>query len=329
MANNNFIANVRRTANTAVFKLRKHSPELLVVTGIVGGIVGAVMACKATTKLNAVLENAKFEIDAVKKAAEDGEVEIPNPETQELEVVEYTKEDYDKDIALTYVKNGLNVAKLYAPAVVVGAASIGCILASSNIMHKRNAALASAFATVSNSFKAYRGNVVERFGEEIDKQLKYNIKAVDVEETVVDEKGKEKVVTKTINVVNPADVSEYARFFEKYTKDTNGDVIVNPNWENDNEYNLMFLKAQERYANDLLKAKGMLFLNEVYEMLGLPISKAGQIVGWVYDKDKADGDGFISFGMYNDNLSYSDFVNGYDTAILLDFNVDGNVWELL
>lgn len=329
MANNNFVANVRRSASVAAFKFRKHSPELLVVAGIVGGVVSAVMACKATTKLDAVLENAKFEVDAVKSAAEKGEVEIRNEETQELEVVEYTQEDYKKDIALTYLKNGANVGKLYGPALAVGAASIGCILASSNIMHNRNAALASAFATVSNSFKSYRGNVIDRFGAEVDKQLKYNIKSVEVEETVVNGKGKEKVVNKTVNVINPSDISEYARFFEKYTKDANGEVIINSNWENDNEYNLMFLKAQERYANDLLKAKGMLFLNDVYEMLGLPITKAGQIVGWVYDKTKADGDGFVSFGMYNDNLSYSDFVNGYDNAILLDFNVDGNVWELM
>lgn len=329
MANNEFITNVSRFANKAMFKMKKHSPELLIVTGIVGGICGAVMACKATTKLNTVLENAKFEVDAVKAAGEKGEVEIRDTETQELTVVEYTPEEFKKDLALTYVRNSLQVAKLYAPAVVVGAASIGCILASSNIMRKRNAALASAFATVSNSFKSYRGNVVERFGAEVDRQLKYNIKALEVEETVVDEDGKETVITKTVNVVNPSEISEYARFFEKYTTDNNGEVIVNPNWENNNEYNLMFLKAQERYANDLLKSKGMLFLNEVYEMLGLPVTKAGQIVGWVYNKDVADGDGFVSFGMYNDNLSYSDFVNGYDHAILLDFNVDGNVWELM
>ena len=127
MANNNFIANARRAANVAAFKVRKHSPEILVVTGIIGGIVGAVMACKATTKLDAVLENAKFEVNAIKSAGEKGEVEIRNPETQELEVVEYYPEEYKKDLALTYVKNGLNVVKVYAPAVVVGAASIGCI----------------------------------------------------------------------------------------------------------------------------------------------------------------------------------------------------------
>jgi hypothetical protein len=91
----------------------------------------------------------------------------------------------------------------------------------------------------------------------------------------------------------------------------------------------MFIKAQERYANDLLKAKKRVFLNEVYEMLGLPRTKAGQIVGWVYNPENSKGDNYIDFGLYSDNLSYSDYVNGFDQAILLDFNVDGNIWDLM
>ena len=126
-----------------------------------------------------------------------------------------------------------------------------------------------------------------------------------------------------------ADISGYARFFEKYTQDEDGNSILNPHWESNNEYNLMFIKAQERYANDLLKAKKRVFLNDVYEMLGLPRTKAGQIVGWVYDPESPKGDNYIDFGLYADNLSYSDYVNGFDQAILLDFNVDGNIWELM
>ena len=108
-----------------------------------------------------------------------------------------------------------------------------------------------------------------------------------------------------------------------------GNSILNPHWESNNEYNLMFIKAQERYANDLLKAKKRVFLNEVYEMLGLPRTKAGQIVGWVYNPENPKGDNYIDFGLYSDNLSYSDYVNGFDQAILLDFNVDGNIWDLM
>ena len=130
-------------------------------------------------------------------------------------------------------------------------------------------------------------------------------------------------------MVNPSDVSGYARFFEKYTVDEDGNSILNPHWEPNNEYNIMFIKAQENYANDLLRAKKRLFLNDVYEMLGLPRTKAGQVVGWVYDKDNPVGDNYVDFGLYADNLSYSDFANGLDPAILLDFNVDGNIWEMM
>ena len=172
--------------------------------------------------------------------------------------------------------------------------------------------------------------MIERFGEEVDRELKYNLKAKKFDETVIDEEtGKEKKVKKNGFVVSPADISGYARFFEKNTQDEDGNSILNPHWESNNEYNLMFIKAQERYANDLLKAKKRVFLNEVYEMLGLPRTKAGQIVGWVYNPENSKGDNYIDFGLYSDNLSYSDYVNGFDQAILLDFNVDGNIWDLM
>lgn len=148
----------------------------------------------------------------------------------------------------------MKLAKLYAPAVALGTLSITSILASNNILRKRNVALAAAYATVDKSFKEYRKRVIERFGKEIDRELKYNIKAEKVSETVIDEEtGKEKKVKKTAFVVNPSDVSGYARFFEKYTMDEDGNSVLNPHWENNNEYNLMFLKAQEKYANDLLR----------------------------------------------------------------------------
>lgn len=243
---------------------------------------------------------------------------------------DYSPKDAKKDTVIVYTQTALKLAKLYAPAVAVGTLSITSILASNNILRKRNVALAAAYATIDKSFKDYRNRVVERFGKEIDRELRYNIKAEKVSETVMDEEtGKEKKVKKTAFVVNPSDISGYARFFEKYTKDEEGNSVLNPHWETNNEYNLMFLKAQESYANDLLRAKKRLFLNDVYEMLGMPRTKAGQVVGWVYDPEHPVGDNYVDFGLYADNLSYSDFANGFDTAILLDFNVDGNIWELM
>ena len=303
------------------FKMKKHSPEILMVAGVAGVVVSAVMACKATLKVDAVMDETKEKMDKIHKAEEDGATESGE---------DYFIEDAKKDTAIVYAQTGLKLAKIYAPAVVIGALSITSILASNNILRKRNVALAAAYATVDKSFKEYRNRVIEKFGQEIDRELKYNIKAEKVTATEVDEEtGKEKKVKKNTFVVNPSDVSGYARFFEKYTVDEDGNSILNPHWEPNNEYNIMFIKAQESYANDLLKAKKRLFLNDVYEMLGLPQTKAGQVVGWVYDKDNPVGDNYVDFGLYTDNLSYSDFVNGLDPAILLDFNVDGNIWEMM
>lgn len=308
--------------NKMTFKLQKHSPEILMVAGVVGIVASTVMACKATTKANDILKEAQDKIDGIHTVSE----KAANNELSEP----YTEEEERKDLVLVYAQTGINFARLYAPSAILGTLSIVSILASHNILKKRNVALAAAYATIDKSFKDYRKRVVEKFGETVDKELKYNLKSKKITETVTDEEmGEIKKVKKEVFVVNPSDISEYARFFEKYTKDDYGNTILNSCWTNDNEHNLMFIKCQERYANDLLISKGRLFLNDVYKMLGLPATKAGQIVGWVYDPDNGKGDNYVSFGLYNDNLSYSDFVNGFDPAILLDFNVDGNIWDMM
>ena len=307
--------------NNVSFKMKKHSPEILMVAGVAGVVVSAVMACKATLKVDAIMDETKEKMDKIHKAEEDGVTESGE---------DYFVEDAKKDTAIVYAQTGFKLVKTYAPAVAIGTLSIASILASNNILRKRNVALAAAYATVDKSFKEYRNRVIEKFGQEVDRELKYNIKAEKVPTIEVDEEtGKEKKVKKNAFVVNPSDVSGYARFFVFFTVDEDGNSILNPHWEPNNEYNIMFIKAQENYANDLLRAKKRLFLNDVYEMLGLPRTKAGQVVGWVYDEDNPVGDNYVDFGMYADNLSYSDFANGLDPAILLDFNVDGNVWETM
>ena len=263
--------------NNVSFKMKKHSPEILMVAGVAGVVVSAVMACKATLKVDAIMDETKEKMDKIHKAEEDGVTESGE---------DYFVEDAKKDTAIVYAQTGFKLVKTYAPAVAIGTLSIASILASNNILRKRNVALAAAYATVDKSFKEYRNRVIEKFGQEVDRELKYNIKAEKVPTIEVDEEtGKEKKVKKNAFVVNPSDVSGYARFFEKYTVDEDGNSILNPHWEPNNEYNIMFIKAQENYANDLLRAKKRLFLNDVYEMLGLPRTKAGQVVGWVYDED--------------------------------------------
>ena len=298
-----------RSFHKCEFKVRKHSPEILAAVGVVGVVGSTIMACKATTKLSEILDDTKESIDKIKEVEQDPKYED-----------KYNAEDAKKDLSIVYVQSGVKIVKLYLPALAIGTASLGCLLASNNILRKRNAALSAAYMTVDKSFKEYRKRVAERFGDEIEKEIRYNIKAQQIEETVVDENGNETTVVTEVKAADPNSYSDYARFFDESCAA----------WQNDPEYNLMFLKAQQQYANDLLKSRGRLFLNEVYRMLGIDETKAGQVVGWVYDAECPVGDNFVDFGIYDMSKErVRAFVNGYETNILLDFNVDGNIWDLM
>lgn len=305
------LSNVTRSLNKVKFGVKKHSPEILIVTGVAGVIASAVMACKATTKIGKVADDHKKQINEVHDSLKRGYTK--SGET-------YNEEDSKKDLTIIYAQTCLKYAKLYAPAVILGTLSLTAIVSSNNIMRKRNVALAAAYTAVDKSFKEYRGRVVERFGKDLDRELRYNIKAKEIEEMVVDENGEEKKVKKTIEVADPNSYSDYAKIFDESCV----------GWTKSPEYNLMFLKQQQAHANRLLQQNGILFLNDVYEMLGFQKTQAGQVVGWIYDEEHPIGDNFVDFGIYN---LYSekarDFVNGYERSIVLDFNVDGNVWSLM
>lgn len=292
------------------FKLKKHSPKILMVAGIAGGVTSAVMACKATTKLDSILAETKDKIDAIHEGAETGNI---NGHT-------YTEEDSKKDLTIVYTQTGLKLVKLYGPSIALGVASIGCILTSNRIMTKRNAALAAAYMAEHTHFKEYRGRLIDRFGKELDKELRYNIKAQEIEETVVNEDGTEQVVKKTVNVMDPNHYSPYAVVFD------DGNI----GWDPDPGITKFFLVQQQNYANKLLKERHVLLLNDVYDMLGVQRTKAGAEVGWVYDEEHPIGDNFVDFGIFD---IYSpkarDFVNGYEKVIVLDFNVDGYVLDYM
>lgn len=294
---------VSSVANKTVMKLKKDSPEILVVAGVVGAVASAVIACKATTKVGKITEEAKDMIDAIHDAEQNGVT--PAGET-------YTKEDAQKELAITYVQTGVKYAKLYAPAVILGSLSITSILASNNILRKRNVALGAAYAAIDKSFKEYRGRVIERFGEQVDHELKYNIKAKKFEEVETDpETGKQKKVKKTVMVTDPNLQSDYAVYFDNKSR----------NYETNMDYNRMFLKAQQQFANDKLQARGHIFLNEVLDDLDLPRSPAGQIVGWTKDGP----DGYVNFRILEVERETED--GRHEPALLLDFNVEGDIWS--
>jgi hypothetical protein len=311
------VSAITRNFHRVGFQFKKYSPEILVISGVIGTVASTVLACKATTKVGDVIDEVKEELNPVKAAGEkikDG---------QELKLKDggvYDVGCYRKDLTIVYTHAAVKFAKLYGPAIAIGALSITSILAGNNILRKRNVALAAAYATLDKGFKEYRNNVVERFGKEVDRDLRLGVKAQEVEKTVVDENGEEKTVTETIKIVDPNKFSDFAKV---YDDGCNG-------WSKDPEQNLLFLKLQQSFANKKLKNEGYLFLNDVYAMLGIPKTSAGQVVGWIYDEDIPSGDNFVDFGIYNqDNPKANDFVNGYERTIILDFNVDGIIYDKL
>lgn len=289
------------------FQMKKHSPEILLTIGVAGVVGGAVAACFATTKVSSIMDEKKKSVADIHKCLED-------PELKD----EYTEEDSKKDLAIVYAQTGLKLAKTYAPAVILEIASIGCILASYGIIRKRNVAVSMAYTAVASSFKKYRERVIDRFGEDLDRELRYNVKTKEVEETVVDEKGEEKKVKKTVKVVDENDINYLDKFYDDGCK----------GWSKSPEQNLFFLVQQQNYANEKLKSQGHLFLNDVYEMLGIPKTAAGQVAGWIYapDNPNHNGDNYVDFGIYDVSKPKNmDFVNGYERSILLSFNVDGDI----
>ena len=297
-----------RLLSSTQYQVKKHSPEILMVAGIAGTIVGTVLACKATTKVSEIIEEKNKNVEDVHTCLE----EKPK---------EYTEEDSKKDLTIIYAQTGVKLFKLYAPAIGVMALSFASIIAGHKVLKKRNIAIAAAYAAIDKGFKQYRKNVIEKFGEDIDQQMRFGLKSKEIKKKDKDGKTVKETEYYIDPDANPLDnISEYARFFD----------AASSNFAKDPEYNMMFLRRQQDYANEMLKSRGHLFLNEVYDLLDIPRSKAGQVVGWVYDKNgNTKGDNYVDFGLYRNDQGTRRFVNGLEYNILLDFNVDGVIYDII
>jgi hypothetical protein len=268
--------------------------------GIVAGLSSTVLACRATLKVSDVLAGA----EELKEKAQ---------VLHEADPEGYNEKTYAKDLTVIKVKTILTLTKMYSPAAGLAVISVALLTGSHVTLSKRNASLSAAYASVDQAFNKYRERVKDQLGEEVDRDLRYGTRVVS--ETVEGDDGKKKVVKHTR--VAEGEPSQYARFFDELCD----------NFQRNPEYNRIFLQAQQNYANDMLQARGHVFLNEIYDMLGLPRSGAGAVVGWVHGKHS--GDDYIDFGIFSDgtNERVRDFVNGRENAILLDFNVDGVIYD--
>ena len=307
-----FITSIKGSACNAAFKLKKHSPEILFVLGVAGVVVGTVKACKATTKLSATLNAHKEELDAIHTASEEGVIATLDKNGVAIDE-EYTEKDAKKDTTIVYTKMGLDVVKIYAPAVIITTLSIAALTTSHVILKSRNLSIATAYAALDKSYKDYRQRVKDRFGPEIERELRYNIQTKAIERTETDEKGKERKVVECVKSFEGIADGDYSKIFDE----------CNPNWQRDATFNREWLEIQQVNANKKLETQGYLFLNDVLEALGYEPTKAGQVVGWLYNKHNKDYQDIVDFGMYQLDSAHQSFLDGFEKSVLLDFNVRG------
>ena len=288
---NEIMSTIIRGAFRTGLKIAKYSPQLCVAGGIIFGAVAIYETITATLEAPKVLE----------KATEDKKI----IDETKAEHDSYTDDNYKRDLMVVRKDTALGLAKLYWKAALCFLLSTGLYLKGYSIINARYVSTLAILKLTQDALEKTREELRERdaiIGEAVN-------------DIPPDNETKEMAVHAVSK--NPNDISVYAKFFD----------CGNPQWSNTPEYNLLFLKAKQSYWNDVLHAKGHVFLNEVYKDIGIPETQAGQVVGWILG---GDGDNFVDFGIY-DVLSGKnrDFVNGVEPSILLDFNVNGIIYDLI
>lgn len=266
-----FLDTIKYAASDALeqskFTLKEYAPELLLGASFLTGAGAVITAIISTRKLDEKLEDSKEEIDVIRNCpvAEEGSREVADCDaiTQKRQTLMLTR---------AYIKAGAVVAKLYAPTLALGAASVATSLAAHTIMTDRNLALTSACTSLANSFNMYRGNVIDRFGEEVDKQLYYGYEEKEIETTEVDTETGE-VVTKKVNakVVTDKQPVEYVRFFDESSRYYDEDYI----------YAEDFVRTRIGALQDRYDTQKHLFLNDALDYLGFDKIVEGQARGWI------------------------------------------------
>ena len=280
-------------------------------------MTAAVLACKATLKAEVIMEEHKAQvasIHTVKEQIDKGEIELKDGGT-------YTEEDLKKDITTTYIQTGIKLAKVYAPAVTLGAVSLGCMFGSHRIMTKRNASLTAAYIALDKAFAEYKGRVTERFGDRVQQELAQNVKAVEIESKQTDENGVEEIIKEYKDVAEKK-TDPYSFIFDNHVD----------SWQPDDMLNKVHINQVLTAANRKLYYEGHLFLNDVLDMIdpyghGRWHSPIGQIVGWVNDPDDAEASK-IKFTLipWNPNDCKENIEHGYvDPYYMIRFNCDGPI----
>lgn len=287
---------VTSKASRQILLAKKHSPVILLGAGIVGVGATVVLACRATLKVEEVITHHQETLKDINTT----------------EHVNYTDDDRVKDKTVLYVHTTVSLLKLYSPAVMIGLASVSFLVGGHQIQAKRNAGLMAAYSALEKAFEKYRQRVVDDMGMDKDRDYRYGVD----ERVIVEETDEGQRITK-VKSVDENGTSGYAKLFSEDSSTS---------WSKTPDYNIMFLRAQQNYLNDRLRAKGHVSLNDAYDALGLERTPAGQIVGWVWE---GNGDNYVDFGIFDSELKpqHFEFFTGKNNAVLIDFNVDGVMYD--
>lgn len=303
--------------NKTKFWTKKHSPELLIAGGIIMAAGAIVSACIATKKADKILEPATKQISDIHANLKDT-FKINNEQVD-------VKEEKHK-LAKVYAKTGGKLLLVYSPSILMFAASVSCILGSHNIMKGRNLALAAAYTTLDNGYKAYRKRVKEKLGDAAEEVIYKDIREENKE--VADKNGELKMKnTSTAHVTKNAD--PYCALYS----------CGNRGWERSAVLNYDYLMAQQAYLNHKLQSQGFLFLSDVYDalgfdanMLGVDKIRASHILGWIYDPKDFSRDNYVSFGLTDKHGLTKDPISAQirsnEPDFWLEFNCDGDILNL-
>ena len=306
---------VKTMLNSAKFAVKKYSPEILLGVGIVGTVGSTVLACKATLKVEDILDEREESLEKIEEVLS---------LISAGEKIEYSADDIKKDTLIINAQTAVKLAKAYGPSVTLMGVSIGCILASYRILNKRNVALMAAYKVLEEAFTSYRGRVVEELGSARDAHFMYGTETVEEVDTVTDENGKKKKIkTEKEEVLKGSKLSGFARIFQSEKPNNNGGWEGSTQWSSNHEYNLTFLELKESYFNAKLTTKGFITMNDVYEELGFEPTEAGMVCGWRYKSGQ--GDDYISFRPRGIDGNWATGMDGDD--IILDFNIDGVIFD--
>lgn len=300
-------------------KLSKHSPEILMVAGVAAIIGGVVTACRSTLKVEETIDKHKERLDEIK--------EVPS-QVNPVDDIDNPLEVQKKDIAKLYLNTGFEFIKLYAIPLGLTTGGILALLTASRQYKKRYLGAVAAYNGVAEAFKQYRQRVIEDKGAEKDREYLYGKGTKKtIEKKTVNDKGDE-IYSKGQAVIiengEPVILSDYAQFF------ANG---ISTQWDSNEYYNRTFINGKMKWWNNIFRDRGHVFLNEVLDDLGFPMTDSGAVIGWIRDpRDGVDAVDEIIFDIHEVWLPEKDAAGKdiYEPAYYIDFpNLSGIIFDKL